>query len=132
MSRCNYIKPGGERCTAAAKGSHGGCWHHDPDFQSARVRNASRGGRGRVNTEMRAVKKLMDELTAKVLEGEVLPSVAHAVVALQNIKLRAIEAERKIRETEELEARLDALEETLERNQQRKEGTQWGRFGASG
>lgn len=40
----------------------------------------------------------MDELTTKALEGEISPSVAHAVVALQNIKLRAIETERRIEE----------------------------------
>jgi hypothetical protein len=71
---------------------------------------ASRGGRGKVNTETKAIKKLMDKLTPQTLEGDLQPSVAHAVVALQNIKLRAIETERKIKETEELEARLEALE----------------------
>jgi hypothetical protein len=66
--------------------------------------------------------KLMDKLTNKVLEGEVLPPVAHAVVALQNIKLRSIELERKIKETEELEARLEVLEDGLEQ----KGGRRWG------
>jgi hypothetical protein len=42
----------------------------------------------------------MDELTAKVLAGDVLPVVSHAVVALQNIKLRTIEVERRIEETD--------------------------------
>jgi len=50
--------------------------------------------------ETRAVKKLMDELTAKVLVGDVEPAVSHAVVALQNIKLRTIEVERRIEETD--------------------------------
>lgn len=40
----------------------------------------------------------MDELTTKALEGAVQPQVVHAVVALQNIKLRAIETERKLEE----------------------------------
>jgi hypothetical protein len=42
----------------------------------------------------------MDSLTSKVLAGEVEPSVSHAVVALQNIKLRAIEVERKLEESD--------------------------------
>jgi hypothetical protein len=42
----------------------------------------------------------MDSLTTKVLGGEVEPSVSHAVVALQNIKLRAIEVERKLEESD--------------------------------
>ena len=53
-----------------------------------------------MNTETRAVKKLMDDLTAKVLAGEIEPAVSHAVVALQNIKLRAIETERKLEEAD--------------------------------
>jgi hypothetical protein len=61
---------------------------------------ASRGGRGKTNPEIRAVKKLMDELTTKVLAGEVEPAVSHAVVALQNIKLRAIEIERRLDEAD--------------------------------
>jgi len=61
---------------------------------------ASRGGRGRVNTETRAVKKLMGELPTKALAGDVTPTVVHAVVALQNIKLRAIEVERRLDESD--------------------------------
>ena len=65
-----------------------------------------------MNTETRAVKRLMDDLTEKVLAGEVEPAVSHAVVALQNIKLRTIETERKLeeadvrREFEELKSEL--------------------------
>jgi hypothetical protein len=53
----------------------------------------------------------MDDLTTRALEGDLEPSVVHAVVALQNIKLRAIEQERKVRELEDVLTRLDALEE---------------------
>jgi hypothetical protein len=53
-----------------------------------------------VNAETRAIKKLMDDLTEKVLAGEVEPAVSHAVVALQNIKLRAVEIERRLEEAD--------------------------------
>lgn len=53
-----------------------------------------------MNTETKRIKQLMDELTAKVLAGEVEPAVSHAIVALQNIKLRAIETERKLEEAD--------------------------------
>jgi hypothetical protein len=48
-----------------------------------------------------------------------------AAVANQliNTRLRAIEQERKIRETEELEARIEALERAQE---SRRGGRQWG------
>ncbi len=80
-------------------GTSGLCWAHDPKNTSARRRGQSRGGKG-ANPETKAVKKLMDSLTSKVLAGEVEPSVSHAVVALQNIKLRAIEVERKLEESD--------------------------------
>jgi hypothetical protein len=79
-------------------GQEGYCWTHDPKNASARLRAAQRGGKG--NKETKAIKKLMDDLTDKVLQGELEPSRSHAVVALQNIKLRAIEIERKLEESD--------------------------------
>ena len=102
MSRCSYIKDDGERCGGAAQGAHGLCWNHDPKNAAQRRRTAARGGRGRANTAARDVRKLMDELTAKVLAGELEPKEAHAVVALQNIKLRSIEVERRLAESDVL------------------------------
>lgn len=100
MRQCSFTKPDGERCKLAAHGPASVCWHHDPANAAERRRTASRGGRGRVNTETKRIKQLMDELTAKVLAGEVEPAVSHAIVALQNIKLRAIETERKLEEAD--------------------------------
>ena len=48
-----------------------------------------------------------------VLKGEQDRAAAAVAGQLLNIKLRAIEIERKIREAEELEARLEALEAVL-------------------
>jgi hypothetical protein len=56
--------------------------------------------RGRANTEVRAVKKLIDELTAEVRAGNAQTATVHAVVALQNLKLRAIELERRLEESD--------------------------------
>lgn len=112
MRLCSATTKAGTLCQRPAQGHNGLCIGHDPDKAAERRRTASRGGRGRVNTETRAVKRLMDDLTEKVLAGEVEPAVSHAVVALQNIKLRAIETERKLeeadvrREFEELKSEL--------------------------
>ena len=102
MSQCSYIKDDGERCGGTAQGPNSLCWSHDPANAAQRRRTASRGGRGRANTAAREVRKLMDELTEKVLAGELEPKVAHAVVALQNIKLRSIEVERRLAESDVL------------------------------
>lgn len=61
---------------------------------------ASRGGRGRVNKEARAVKELMDRLTEQVLSGELEPAILYAAVAAQNTKLKAIEVDRRLEEAD--------------------------------
>jgi hypothetical protein len=62
-------------------------------------------------------------LTTKVLAGEIeTPKVAVAN-QLINTRLRAVELERKVRETDELEARLRELEESITRQ---TGGRKWG------
>ena len=100
MRMCSATTKAGEPCRRPAQGHGEHCLGHDPAKAAERRRTASRGGRGRVNTETKAVKKLMEDLTAKVLVGDVEPAVSHAVVALQNIKLRAIEVERRLEEAD--------------------------------
>ena len=100
MRLCSATTKAGEPCKRPAIEHGEFCLGHDPRYAAERRRTASRGGRGRKNTETRAVKKLMDELTTKALEGEITPAAVHAVVALQNIKLRAIEIERRIEEAD--------------------------------
>ena len=112
MRPCSATTKAGEPCRRPAQGHADYCIGHDPTKAAERRRTASRGGRGRVNMETRAVKKLMDELTAKVLAGDVLPVVSHAVVALQNIKLRTIEVERRIEETD-VRAKFEELKRDL-------------------
>jgi hypothetical protein len=77
---------------------------------------------------LQEVKSLLATLTARVLkeEGTEPLETGPAAVANQliNTRLRAIEIERKIKETEELEARLEALERALE---EPKDGSrEWG------
>lgn len=113
MARCQAIKADGERCRAEAKGSAEWCYSHDPARASERSRNARRGGkaggRGRIS-EIPEIKSLLSRLTTEVLAG-VSPTARYAVAnQLINTRLRAVELERKIHETEELEARIEALE----------------------
>jgi hypothetical protein len=97
---CSATTNAGRPCQRPAQGHGEYCLGHDPTKAGERRRMASRGGRGKTNPETRAVKKLMDDLTTKVLAGDVEPAVSHAVVALQNIKLRAIEIERRLEEAD--------------------------------
>ena len=113
---CKATKRNGEPCTLPAQGQQGLCWAHDPANAQKRRRGASRGGRAKANRELPQIKTLLTDLTERVLAGELETGRAVAVNQLLNTRLRTIEVERKIRETEEIEERLTALEEALRRN----------------
>jgi hypothetical protein len=53
---------------------------------------------------------LCEDLTNRVLAGDLLPGQADVANQLINTRLRAIEQERKNKETEDLESRIEALE----------------------
>ena len=116
--QCRAIKQNGERCTLPAKGQQGVCWAHDPANAEQRRRQASRAGRSKPSREIVEIKDLLSELTERVLGGEDVEALetGRAAVANQllNTRLRAIEVERKVKETEELEERLEALERSAE------------------
>ena len=114
MALCAGIKRDGSRCTATVEPPQTYCWWHDPANSAQRRRAASKAARSKPNREIAAVKTLVEELTNRVIgaEGaEPLSASAGAVAAqLINVRLRAIELERKVKETEELEERIAALE----------------------
>ena len=116
MVRCGGSRRDGSPCTATVEPPQRYCWWHDPAHAAERRRNASRAGKSKPNREIAAVKTLVEDLTNRVIgaEGtEPLSASAGAVAAqLINTRLRAIELERKIKETEELEERIAALEES--------------------
>lgn len=68
------------------------------------------------------MKALCEDLTGRLLAGELLPGVAAVANQLINTRLRAIERERKNKETEDLETRIEALERT----QGQKGARPWG------
>jgi hypothetical protein len=55
----------------------------------------------------------LEDLTERVLSGELQTGPAAVANQLVNTRLRAIEQERRIKETEELEERMEALERVL-------------------
>jgi hypothetical protein len=130
MVRCPGIKRDGSRCTVTVDSPQTYCWWHDPANAEERKRAAARGGkragRGRPLAELAQIKELLKDLTERVLgqEGTEPLETGQAAVANQliNTRLRAIEQERKIKETEDLEARIEALERTQE---QEKGARKW-------
>ncbi len=120
--QCCAIKANGERCQRSADGPNGLCWGHDPANAGKRQRMASRAGSGKSSREIRDLKKQLEDLAKDVLAGNVERGNAVVVNQILNTRARLIELERKVKETDELEARLDALEQA----QEQKEGRRWG------
>jgi hypothetical protein len=108
--QCTAVKRNGDRCTLPANGPQGLCWAHDPANAEKRRRGASRGGKAKANRELPFIKAQLEDLTEQVLSGALETGRAAVANQLINTRLRAIELERKIKETDELEARLEALE----------------------
>jgi hypothetical protein len=113
MRQCAAIKPDGARCERIVTGEQEYCYSHDPARQAERKRNAARGGKVKASGEIPELKFQLRKLAADVLSGEVDRGAAAVVNQILNTRARLIELERKLREQEELEARLEALEEVL-------------------
>ena len=120
MARCAAIKANGERCRLDAKGKQSRCWAHAPENAAARRKRASRGGRAKANQEMPSIKARLEDLTEQVLAGDLETGRAAVANQLINTRLRAIQLERRIKEADELEARIEALEQPQEG------GRKWG------
>ena len=113
MALCRATKASGDPCRAPATGPQGYCWAHDPANAEQRSRMASKAVRSKLNREIPAIKALLEDLTERVLSGELPTGQAAVANQLLNTRLRAIEQERKMRELEELAERLEALEGVL-------------------
>jgi hypothetical protein len=127
MSRCAGIRADGGRCKAEAMPEAQWCWNHHPDYEQARRRRASkggkRGGRGRPQAELSDIKRRLSDLADDVLEGRQDRALAAVASQVLNVLLRAISVETKLKEQFELVERLESLEEGLE--QSRGRGSRW-------
>jgi hypothetical protein len=113
MPRCAGKKEDGSPCERIVGALQSYCYSHDPKRVAERRRNAARGGRSKASTEIVGLRAQLKKLAADVLSGEVDRGAATAVNQIINSQARLLELERKIKETEELEARLEALEVVL-------------------
>ena len=125
MGRCSATKRNGEPCTLPANGKQGLCWAHDPSTADKRRRRAQKGGRAKARSELPQLKALLSDLTDRVLSGDLETGPAAVANQLINTRLRALEQERKIKETEDLEARIEALEAKLPKVQPMKGARRW-------
>jgi hypothetical protein len=118
VNTCTATKRDGSPCTLPSYGSDGLCWAHDPRNAERRRRGQSRGGKSKPSKELASIKQRLSDLADSVLKAKVDKGVAAVASQILNVYLRSIELERKIKETDELEVRLEALE-------QQKGGSRW-------
>jgi hypothetical protein len=128
MSLCSGIRADGGRCGAQAIRGAEYCVNHHPDYEDARRRRNSkggkRGGRGRPSVELARLQARFEELAEQVLAGDVERGVGAVVGQLLNGARACVRDALTAREQEELVARLEALEGALERSS--GGGRRWG------
>ncbi len=126
MGKCTAITREGGRCRGVAIDGSGLCYMHDPDHEQDRRRAArkggKRGGRGRPQVEIGAVKTQLQDLVEGVLGGKTLRADAAVVGQILNVYLRALSVGLQVREQEELVERLEDLETLLEQQNGRGYG----------
>jgi hypothetical protein len=123
VPRCAGKKGDGTPCERIVGASGGLCYAHDAAFAEDRKRAASKAARspakGRSTSEIREITRRLKDLYDAVLEGRVDRSAAAVANQIANSQLRAVEVERRVREQDELEIRLDELEGLLEEAEER-------------
>jgi len=123
MPKCRGTKRDGSQCTATVNPPQSYCWWHDPRNAGTRRAAASKGGRAKANKVTKGLHELLENLTRRVIDGELETSRGAVANQLISTRIRLLEFERRAREQEELVGRLEELERLLE---YRKEASPWG------
>jgi flagellar motility protein MotE (MotC chaperone) len=124
MARCAALKPDGTPCERIVGAAQRYCYSHDEARAGERRANASKAAKSKGSTELGEVKRQLRDIADAVLEGTLDKGSASVAAQVLGVFIRAVEQERKVREQDELEERLAALEQTQTQN---KGGYGWAR-----
>ena len=110
--QCRGAKRDGSQCTVTVNPPQIYCWWHDPANHERRRKAASRGGKAKASSVGKELHALLEDLTERVIDGKL--ETARGAVANQLIgtRIRLFEYERRLKEVEEFEERIEALEQT--------------------
>jgi hypothetical protein len=110
------VQPGNDYCPA-----------HDPARQEARRRAASRAGKSKPGRELTEAKRDILDVIKGVREESIERPVGGVIFQGYNTFLKALDVERRWRETDELVVRLEELEEQIaaEKNSEGRRSS-WG------
>ena len=114
MPRCTATKADGTPCERIVGAAQHYCYSHDKARAPERSANASKAAKAKASTELGEVKRQLRTIADDVLSGRLDKGKASVSAQVLGVYTRVVEAERRLRETDELEARLDALEQDAE------------------
>ncbi len=114
-SICAGIKRDGSRCRATVGPGQTHCYGHDPRRADERSLAASRAGRARPNGEITEIKTDLQAMVDALLSGELDRGTAAVCGQLKNVKLRAVEIQRRTSDMTDLLTRLEAVEQAASR-----------------
>ena len=115
MNRCCGTKRDNSPCTVTVEPPQNYCWWHDPAHAEQRKQAASRGGkrggRGRPQVEIAAIKGELREVIEAVRTEALDKSIGAVVFQGYTVLLRAHTVGLDVEERLELTERLEALEQ---------------------
>jgi hypothetical protein len=115
MGQCQAIKADGTRCRAIAPSGSPHCPFHNPSRAEARRQASAKANAIRWKADpFPQIYARLDELYRGVLEGEISSAVGAVANQILITQLRAIEHQRRVKETEELARELKELKEEVE------------------
>ncbi len=116
-AKCAAVTLGGSPCKGLVRPGNEYCPAHDPARQEARRRAASKAGKSKPGRELTDAKRGILEVVAGVREESIERSVGAVIFQGYNTLLKALDVERRWRETDELEVKVEELAEALELQQ---------------
>jgi hypothetical protein len=103
VANCPAITAKGSPCQGYVHPSKEYCPAHCPDRAEARKKAASKAGRAKPGSELHALKQKLIQLGDDVLAGKADKGKASVVAQVWGVAVRAIEAEVKVRELEQIQ-----------------------------
>jgi hypothetical protein len=117
---CAGVRRDGGPCTATVIGPQAYCYHHDPALEQERRERASNAAKSKSRpSELDLIITKLQSLADQVQDGSLDKGRASVIAQLLGVALRGIETRRKVKETEEVAAMLEELEQAQRERQGR-------------
>ena len=109
--KCRGVKRDGSQCTVSVNPSQVYCWWHAPENSAKRQKAAARGGKARASRVGKELHTLLEDLTERVIDGKLETSRGAVANQLIGTRIRLFEYQRRLKELEEFEERIETLEQ---------------------